>query len=204
MSNIGNMHQNDQYDTLDSFVKESTKDFDESHGFDHAMNVYNNTMHIVQKLDIAERDWDILIFASKLHDVCDHKYKNSIPKQTLHDFIVKELGPTRGQHVIRIIENVSYSKQVAGHREHLEEPLQTYLDIVSDADRIEALGKTGIFRCETLVTCRKGKVPEDVIKHCHEKLLKLYPEHFIKTQPGREMAKPLHEEIVAYVKMHSL
>jgi hypothetical protein len=62
----------------------------------------------------------------------------------------------------------------------------------------------GIERCETLVRARGGRVPEDVVKHCHEKLLKLYPDNFIRTKTGRELAVGLHEEIVEYVRKHSV
>ena len=42
-------------------------------------------------------------------------------------------------------------------------------------------------------------MPEDVVTHCHEKLLRLYNEHFICTEEGRRLAETLHEDIVQYV-----
>ncbi len=40
---------------------------------------------------------------------------------------------------------------------------------------------------------------DDVIVHCHEKLLRILPEGFIKTQYGKVLAQPLHDQIVEYV-----
>jgi uncharacterized protein len=184
---------------LNEFVKSSTAHFDDSHNWIHAENVYLSTIKIINSLDI-DYDEDIITYAAKLHDVCDHKYQNSIPRTELEKFILKNLGSEKTNHVLKIIDNVSFSKEIKGLRETLIEPYNTYLTAISDADRLEAIGKVGIERCETFTKSRNGKIPEDVIIHCHEKLLRLYEDNFIVTKLGREIAKPLHEEIVNYVK----
>jgi len=180
------------------FVKEACKDFDESHDANHAITVYQNSVKIMNSFDI-EYDPDILTFASLLHDVCDHKYPNSISTNDLHQFIKKHLSNNKAEIVIKLINNVSYSKEASGKREKFEYPFSLYLDAISDADRLEAIGMQGIKRCEQFTIANGGKVPENVIKHCYEKLLRLYPEKYIKTEYARRLAKPLHEEIIAYV-----
>ena len=75
---------------------------------------------------------------------------------------------------------------------------------VSDADRLEALGQVGLERCIEFTKARNGIVPDDVVTHCHEKLLRLLPENFIKTQLGKSMAVPLHDVIVDYVKLNTI
>jgi HD superfamily phosphodiesterase len=186
---------------LENFVRESTKHFDSSHNHEHANNVYLSSMEIIQSLSIPY-DEDILTFASQLHDVIDHKYPDSITTQELVGFIESQLGIEKSKHVMDIINNVSYSKEVKGLRQTLSEPYATYLIVVSDADKLEALGEEGIRRCETFTLSRGGSVPKDVVQHCHDKLLRLYNNHFIRTDYARLKAKPLHDYILEYVKKH--
>ena len=40
----------------------------------------------------ADYDFHLLCAAALLHDVCDHKYPESIPRAELDAFIVKQLG----------------------------------------------------------------------------------------------------------------
>lgn len=181
------------------FLRKSTEKFDDSHNHVHAHNVYINTMIIIDKLGI-EYEEDIVFLASKLHDVCDHKYigRGSITEEELYEFIKKIVGVTKAHRIKNIIDNISFSKEISGKRKTLPFCDNFYLDIISDADRLEAIGEIGLQRCITFTKERGGKVPEDVIRHCHDKLLRLSSE-FIKTLPGKEMAVPLHKVIQDYV-----
>jgi uncharacterized protein len=72
-------------------------------------------------------------------------------------------------------------------------------NIVSDADKIDALGKIGIERCFQYSKATNSDLSDEdyiknVIKHCDEKLLLLLPK-YIKTEIGKMIAKPLHDEI---------
>lgn len=207
-------------DRLNKFVYQSTKMFDESHNWQHANKVYENTMKIARaminkdKEKGKEYDEGILTYASKLHDVCDHKYPNSISREALIDFIKSAFWDVRSHYVIDIIENISFSKEFSGKCHDFSEvmishknnngwtSLQEYITIVADADRLEAIGNIGITRCEQFIRARGGKVPENVVQHCYDKLLRLYDDHYIKTDYARELALPLHQEIVAYVREH--
>ncbi len=75
-----------------------------------------------------------------LHDVCDHKYANTLPIVELHEYIHQQLCDEKAQVVIDIIDNMSFSQEVKGLRKKLDTP---YQDIVSDADKLEALGEGG-------------------------------------------------------------
>lgn len=82
-----------------------------------------------------------------------------------------------------------------------------YLNFVRDADRIMAIGlENGIRRCKAYAfafeeNCDEDKALDHVINHCHEKLLRLYPEKFIITKTARTIAKPLHEETQQWVNV---
>lgn len=184
-------------DYLVTFVKQSTLSFDESHGLDHALKVTNNAIDIATKLD-AGCDIKFLRFVAMLHDVRDHKYSDSITSDQLYQFINLYYDDYDTGRILDIINNISYSKQIKGKRNLLIKIDQIYLDIVSDADRLEAIGQIGLDRCITYTLATGGKVPEDVITHCHEKLLRLLPDGFIVTEPGKELAEPLHQVIVDY------
>lgn len=189
-------------DSLLTFVTESTAAFDSSHNVEHALIVTNSTHLIMQSLP-SIYETELVTYMAMLHDVCDHKYGDqSITREELEAFIAKSL-PNDWKRVLEVIDNVSYSKQVKGLRKALPEPDATYLKALSDADRLEALGAIGIERCTTFTRERGGRVPEDVILHCHEKLLRLLPHGFIETDLARELAQPLHQEIVHYVETHS-
>jgi uncharacterized protein len=193
---------------LSEFVKESTKEFDDSHNHVHMLNVVQNTLRIlhndesVQQKSIQFPDISRLsLVVAWLHDVRDHKYPNSISEEELREYI-DSVEPTETDNILEIIANISYSKEAKGLRKSFPEPYQTILDIVTDADRLEALGLVGIERCETFTKEHGGKVPEDVILHCHEKLLRLLPCGYFKTDYGRILAAPLHQEILEYVQKY--
>ena len=186
-----------EFDELYEFVKISSASFDESHDVSHAVAVYNNTIKIAETYKNT-MEMDILMYASMLHDVCDHKYPNSIKEEELMKFIVGKLGKKNAIRVMNIINNISFSKQVKDLRKKPIYPDCMYLDIVSDADRLEAIGQIGIDRCITYTTASGGIVPDDVINHCHEKLLRLKDEYIV-TFKGKELAEPLHQVILDYV-----
>jgi uncharacterized protein len=177
------------------FVKTYTSQFDESHDANHALSVYYNAIKIANE-DYPEYDHEIILYASLLHDVCDHKYTNTIKKEELYDYIKSKLTYEKAEIVMDIINNISYSREISGQRKNVHQP---YLDIISDADRLEAIGEIGIKRCIIYRKTKNGKIPEDIIEHCHEKLLRLYNDGFIRTKTGRIMAEPLHKFIENYV-----
>lgn len=92
-------------------------------------------------------------------------------KDELFKFIKLNLGEFKANRIMAIIHNEE--------RITLPYPDYIYLDVISDAYLLEVLG---IKRC----------------KHCHEELLKLFPDYF-KTSLGKELALPLHQELVEYI-----
>ena len=92
---------------------------------------------------------DLLLYSALLHDVCDHKYPQSIKREILDEYILEHVGKKMGKDVIFIIDNVSFSKEDKVRNKQsiaakIPDRLKNYLDAVRDADRLEAIGEIGI------------------------------------------------------------
>jgi HD superfamily phosphodiesterase len=173
------------------FVKENTKQFDASHDYDHALKVARNAIKICQQTDV--------IYLALLHDVCDHKYPESIPRKKLSNWVINNLPEYK--YIDYLIDKVSFSYHKRNLKEKLPSSHQFILDIVRDADRgAEALGYRGIQRLE-LYSVRIGRSEEDCIKHCFDKLLRLIPEGYIKNVTKEYIDN--HNIIVDYVNQNS-
>jgi len=218
------------FEKVCQFVKESTKHFDASHDFNHAIDVYNMSMRIIQ--NETNIDVKLIMICALCHDVCDAKYadRGSISRNELIEFI-KSIYPEEADNILLIIDNISYSKEIALRqslsnlncdnnlevKQQLDKVNQYYRDIVSDADKILAIGKKGLERCyqygeayfidknKDLINDKielHNKVQKHVLQHCHDKLKRLYPENFIRTPEGRKIAQPLHQEIIDYIQQN--
>ena len=148
----------------------------------------------------------IIELSSILHDTIDPKLVNEQQaKDTLIEFLNNiELSIDDQNHVIHIIENMSYKN---GSNNHIE--LSTEGQIVRDADRLDAIGAIGIARTfqfagyfnEPMWT--EAKVPDDfsdhtltqlppsAIKHFYEKLFKL--KDLMHTKTAKHIATQRHE-----------
>jgi uncharacterized protein len=169
-----------------SFVKENTKIFDDSHNWQHAIKVAYNATKILNN--------KFVLYLALLHDVCDHKYKNSISREILSKYICNNLPEYKM--IDTMIEMISFSKQKSFER------VNPIIEAVRDADRLEAIGKIGLQRCIQFVTINGGSVPKDVIQHCYDKLLKIVPNGYIVTKIGLHNAISEHNIIVQYVRDH--
>lgn len=195
------------------FVKISCVGRDASHGFEHAQAVVRNAVVIAGALpDMSIDDMRIIILAAWLHDVADHKYdQDGTLKKNVEKFLLKH-APQDYQLILNIIDRVSYSKEVKARSQAtidwhivLGDRGMRLRDIVSDADKLEALGRQGLERCKLYAQHyyaeKYGKeiTPELLSKYVHdhaeEKLLRL-KDHFIRTEPGKRLAEPLHGELI--------
>lgn len=197
---------------------ELTSDYDESHDISHHVDVYKNAIIILKsfeesdKLQMNSNEYhylcDLLMYSSLLHDTIDHKYKNRIEEKILCvDNFLKNTVPDKCADIKWIIDNISYSKENKnGYPLHQNKIIQLARDIVSDADKLEAIGNKGLERCYQFTIASNPGVSDEnitklVVEHCHDKLLRL-KDNFIRTDKGKDMAQPLHMILVNFVNDH--
>ena len=205
-----------RWNLLSDFVKETCKGRDDSHGHAHMKAVAEMTRYIVEQ-DFNDESGHLMldaITAAWLHDIADHKYDHDgTLEQRLDEF--GDVNIWNYQEIKHVIKYVSYSTEnkaiLAGTPLNFQAILGAYYsqirDIVSDADKLEAIGKIGIKRAieyttETNPSFTTQQVIDDVYKHAHEKLLRLAT-HFIKTPLARSIATRRHQEMHEWTQAHT-
>lgn len=190
-----------------------THDYDSSHNLSHHFSVFQNTLKIMETWHFGDRQQDAMLmatYAALLHDTVDYKYPVNIDikRQAVEEFLQQKIGHL-AQNIKWIIDNISYSKEIAlGYPRHDDAVVQLIRDIVSDADKLDAIGEIGLRRCRDYNAAKYPELGEHqitqlVVKHCHDKLLSLR-DNYIRTKTGRELAIPLHDKIVEFVAQHTI
>ncbi len=206
----------DRWNRLSEFVQHTCKGRDDSHGHAHMKAVAEMTRYIVEQ-DFIDESGNLMldaITAAWLHDIADHKYDHDgTLEQRLDEFGAANIW--NYQEIKRVIKYVSFSTEnkaiLAGTPLNFPAILGAYYsqirDIVSDADKLEAIGKIGIQRCIEYTihanpTYTTEQVISDVKKHADEKLLRLASQ-FIKTPIARNIAATRHKEMEEWVQSHT-
>ena len=190
---------------------ELTSDYDESHNLEHHLKVYENALEIMPCVPIQPKTeyralYEMVLFSTLLHDVIDHKYQNNLAekKQKLEMFLLEKLGEN-AKNIKWIIDNISYSKEVKyGYPVHENYLVQNARNIVSDADKLEAIGTRGLVRCRQFTmafhpNANKYEILGLMVDHCREKLLRLKDE-FIHTSKGKQMAENDHYVLLDFLE----
>ncbi len=196
-----------------SFVKEQLVDAEGGHDWFHIERVYKNSLLIAktEKVDVF-----VVSLGALLHDIADSKFQDgdeTLGPKTARDFLFKlNVDSKIIEHVIKIIENISFK----GGNE-LQKFTSPELDVVQDADRLDAIGAIGIARCfnyggfknrplynpaikpnlnMSKSEYKNSKAP--TINHFYEKLLRLKDK--MNTKTGMEIAKKRHAFMELYLK----
>ena len=216
-SNVLNKNLGNTSLKLLKLAKSMYKGRDVSHGLNHVNRVRVNALEIANKLNIEDKNVIVKIETAALfHDLWDHKYVSNTSSKfkEIKDNFKRELrNMYMSEHDIKdieiIINNISLSREMRYKEVYKVDldlkHLQLIRDIVSDADKLEMLGTTGINR---IIQYQMHKYPETksvelkgIVKKVYdEKISKLLREEYIKTEPGREMAEPLMKEMEEYIK----
>jgi len=202
---ISKMSTTNLIETTIQFVKATLAQAEGGHDWFHIERVYKNAVLIAasEKCDV-----EIVQLGALLHDIADSKFHNgdeSIGPKTARTFLESEkVAPATIDHVIAIIENISFK---GGKVERQFSSIE--LDIVQDADRLDAIGAIGIartfnyggFKNRALynpeiapnLTMTKDEYKNNeapTINHFYEKLLLLKDK--MNTQTGKQIAQDRH------------
>ncbi|GAA4309541.1 HD domain-containing protein [Pontixanthobacter gangjinensis] len=204
--------ENTLIDKTIEFVKQSLENAEGGHDWFHIERVLKNSRLIAQG---EEADLQIVELGALLHDIADSKFHNgdeTIGPKVASDFLrSQEVSEEVIDHVVKIIENISFK---GGNTD--QKFTSPELDIVQDADRLDALGAIGIARTfnyggykgralydpeikpnlkMTKEEYKASKAP--TINHFYEKLLLLKDR--MNTQTGRRIAADRHAFMVHYL-----
>ena len=125
-----------------TFVKDQLKDAEGGHDWFHIERVYNNAMLIAKHETV---DTLVVALGALLHDIADSKFHDgdeTVGPRVAREFLFKiNADSTVIEHVIQIIENISFKG--GNEAQQFKSP---ELDVIQDADRLDAIGAIGIAR----------------------------------------------------------
>ncbi|MBI9040351.1 HD domain-containing protein [Lutibacter sp.] len=197
----------------EAFVKDTLKNAEGGHDWFHILRVWSNAKLIAKNENVDEF---IVELGALLHDIADSKFYNgdeTIGPKMARSFLENEkVDNAVIAHVENIISNISYK----GGNFH-----QTFqspeLDVVQDADRLDAIGAVGIARCfnyggfknrplynpeispklnQTKEEYKNSEAP--TINHFYEKLLLLKDK--MNTKTGKKIAENRHNYMETFLQ----
>ena len=187
------------------FVKQKLENAEGGHDWFHIERVYKNAVSISEN-EVC--DVTVVKLGALLHDIADSKFHNgdeTIGPKIAREFLESEnVDQTTMQHVINIIKNISFKGgNVTKEFSSIE------LDIVQDADRLDAIGAIGIARAFNYggyknrplhnpnIAPKFGMSKEEyknsqapTLNHFYEKLLLLKDK--MNTKTGKQIAQERH------------
>ena len=189
----------------EAFVKEKLQNAEGGHDWFHILRVWNNAKLIVKNEKVDEF---VVELGALLHDIADSKFykgDETIGPKMARAFLEKEnVDNSIIEHVENIISNISYKG--GNFNQTFKSP---ELDVIQDADRLDAIGAVGIARCfnyggfknrplynpdiapnlnQTKEEYKNSEAP--TINHFYEKLLLLKDK--MNTQTGKKIAENRH------------
>lgn len=207
------MPQQEQIKKTITFVKQQLQDAEGGHDWFHIERVFNNSTLIAKNENV---DLFVVQLGALLHDIADSKFHNgdeTVGPKIARDFLTS-IGVADDviEHVVNIIENISFK---GGNEAQKFTSLE--LQVVQDADRLDAIGAIGIartfnyggFKNRTLyhpdiapnLTMSKEEYKKSTaptINHFYEKLLLLKDR--MNTETGKHIALQRHQFMERYLE----
>ncbi|MEP3208290.1 MAG: HD domain-containing protein [Maribacter sp.] len=197
-----------------TFVKKTLEGAEGGHDWFHIQRVFNNTLSIAKDEEVDDL---VVSLGALLHDIADAKFYDgdeTVGPRMAADFMTSvAIEQHVIDHVVQIIENISFKSS-------LEKKGQAFnsreLQVVQDADRLDAIGAIGIARAfnyggfknrelhnpdippklnMTKAEYKKSTAP--TINHFYEKLLLL--KERMNTETGKKLAENRHRYMLDYL-----
>ena len=194
------------------FVKQKLENAEGGHDWFHIERVYKNALAISRNEKCDEL---VVKLSALLHDIADskfHKGDETIGPKIAREFLASENVPEETiLQVVNIINNISYK---GGNLEKVYHSKE--LDIVQDADRLDAIGAIGIARTFNYGGFKNRPMSNPSIQpnlhmskeeyknseaptlnHFYEKLLLLKEK--MNTETGKQIAEPRHHYMETFL-----
>jgi uncharacterized protein len=188
-----------------NFVKNKLKNAESGHDWFHIERVWRNSKKIAETENCNRL---IVEMAALLHDIADSKFHNGNeeigPETAMNYMNSLNLDKDSKLHIVNIIRNISFK---GGHRHSDFNSIE--LQIVQDADRLDAIGAIGIARAFNYGGYKNRTLYDPDIKpdmnmskeayknssaptinHFYEKLLLL--KDLMNTESGKKLAAERH------------
>lgn len=187
------------------YVKTKLSGAEPGHDWWHVYRVWKTACKLA---DAEGADRLVVELAALLHDLADSKFQpeeNIDPLAEIRSFLIEQgVDHSVIEHVLQIVQWISYSRSFE------EVPMRTLeLDVVQDADRLDAIGAIGIARAFSYGGYKKRpmfipglpprkyhssqeyrKSNSPTINHFYEKLLLLKDK--MNTSAGKKLAEERH------------
>ena len=196
------------------FVKQRFKGAEGGHDWFHTKRVLANSVHIAKK---ENANLFVVQLAALLHDIADAKFHDgdeTVGPKVASEFLIEHnVDQLSREHIVKIIESVSFKNSFS----NTDNPFNSIeLQIVQDADRLDAIGAIGIarafnyggFKNRSIYDPSKPlqkyadskayhKSDAPTINHFYEKLLKL--KDLMNTPTGMRIAKERHAFMLQFL-----
>lgn len=202
-------------DNTISFVKKTLKNAEGGHDWFHIERVYKNAVLISKSENV---DDFIVALGALLHDIADAKFHDgdeTVGPKKANEFLESQnVEVSIIEHVVNIINHISYKNSLNTDGDKWTSP---ELEVVQDADRLDAIGAIGIARCfnyggfknrpmydpeikpnlnQSKEEYKKSAAP--TINHFYEKLLLLKDK--MNTKTGKQIATDRHQFMLQYLE----
>ena len=193
------------------FVKKTLQHAEGGHDWFHVERVYKNSLAIAKNQTV-----DVLVVSlgALLHDIADSKFHNgdeTLGPKLATDFL-ESLNVEQQviEHVVNIIKNISFKSGLPNKKTKSKPFKSLELDVVQDADRLDAMGAIGIARAfnyggfknrmlyhpdikplEHISQSAYKNSQSPTINHFYEKLLLLKDR--MNTLSGKQLAEQRHK-----------
>lgn len=196
-----------------AFVKDQLKDAEAGHNWSHIERVWKLSKKIAE---IEGGNLKIVELSALLHDIADPKFHNgdeNLALEISRNFLeTQAVSEEEIEAVLYIIKNISFKNRGDFQGEPSKE-----LQIVQDADRLDAIGAIGIARTFHFGGFKNNPIYDPEIKpnlemtkeeykksegttinHFYEKLLLL--KDLMNTETGRKIAEKRHQFMLQFLE----